>query len=243
MGSDQQHGLWSGRAACAVISTLSGAILSRVPAVVISSLLPAGVAAAELWGPRRQQWLHPDERPLVAGSAASAIAAFSSARACARRALAELGHPPAAILRGAHHEPLWPAGLVGSITHCRGYLAAVLAPAGAVPVLGIDAEPHAPLVPGLLAMIASAAEREHLAARPAGVHWDRLLFCAKESVYKAWFPLTGRWLDFDQAEIRFDSGAGSFTARLTAPGSPVPAFGGDWRVAGGVLLAAVTRLA
>ena len=28
------------------------------------------------------------------------------------------------------------------------------------------------------------------------ISWDRLTFSAKESVYKAWFPTYGKWLDF-----------------------------------------------
>jgi 4'-phosphopantetheinyl transferase EntD len=53
---------------------------------------------------------------------------------------------------------------------------------------------------GVLGIVAVAGEQERLrrlkAAAP-GTCWDRLLFSAKESVYKAWFPLTGfagRWL-------------------------------------------------
>ena len=50
------------------------------------------------------------------------------------------------------------------------------------------------------------------------MHWDRLLFSMKESVYKAWFPLTGSWLDFDEASITVEPAAGTFTAVLQVPG-------------------------
>ena len=43
-----------------------------------------------------------------------------------------------------------------------------------------------------------------LAAMPDELHWDRILFCAKEATYKAWFPLTRRWLGFEDAHIIFD---------------------------------------
>ena len=46
------------------------------------------------------------------------------------------------------------------------------------------------------------------------VHWDRVLFSAKESIYKAWFPLTGRWLGFEEASLSIDPAAGTFAARL-----------------------------
>jgi 4'-phosphopantetheinyl transferase EntD len=39
-----------------------------------------------------------------------------------------------------------------------------------------------------------------VAERPE-VYWDRVLFCIKESTYKAWFPLTHRWLGFEDASV------------------------------------------
>ena len=78
------------------------------------------------------------------------------------------------------------------------------------------------------------------AARPRGASpgtcWDRLLFSAKESVYKAWFPLTRRWLGFEEADITIDPADGTFTARLLVPapvagGSPLTGFTGRWLAA------------
>jgi 4'-phosphopantetheinyl transferase EntD len=56
-----------------------------------------------------------------------------------------------------------------------------------------------------------------LTAAVPGLSWDRLLFSAKEAVYKAWFPLTERWLGFEEAEvaIRLD---GHFAAQLLVSG-------------------------
>ena len=87
----------------------------------------------------------------------------------------------------------------------------------------------------------SAARPE--AARPEAVCWDRLLFCAKESVYKAWFPLTQEWLGFDDAEITIDVG-GTFTARLLVPGplvngAPLTSLHGRWLAVRGLLVAAI----
>ena len=83
------------------------------------------------------------------------------------------------------------------------------------------------------------------ADRAAGVHLDRLLFSAKEAVYKVWFPLTGRWLGFEQAHITLDPAAGTFTARLLVPGPDVDgreltAFDGRWLARGGLVLAAIS---
>ena len=90
------------------------------------------------------------------------------------------------------------------MTHCAGYAAAAVGRSAQIIGIGIDAEPDAPLPDGVLDLVATAAERERLAATPVASdspNWDRLLFSAKEAVYKAWFPLVGEWLDHQQAEI------------------------------------------
>jgi 4'-phosphopantetheinyl transferase EntD len=211
----------------------------------IARILPDGVAAAEIRGEDSDVWLQPAEEELVAGSVASRVRTFTAARTCARRALAALGCPPVPILRGPHNEPLWPKGFIGSITHCDGYRAAVAARAGTVTALGIDAELHQPLRPGVLSMIATPAERAHLGRLPDGVYWDRLLFCAKESVYKAWFPLAGKWLDFHEAAVTIRPESSTFTARLLVPGphvagTEVVGFAGNYLVSGPLIIAAVS---
>src|SRR5262249_58497649 len=99
------------------------------------------------------------------------------------------------VLPGRAGEPRWPDGVVGSITHCAGYRACAVAPARGMAAIGIDAEPCLTLADGLLAAVAGAAERAWLAelgAASPGMPWDRLLFSAKESGYKAWYVYTGR---------------------------------------------------
>jgi 4'-phosphopantetheinyl transferase EntD len=73
------------------------------------------------------------------------------------------------------------------------------------------------------------------------VCWDRLLFSAKESVYKAWFPLTGRWLGFEDADVTITPD-GTFTARLLAElteTQPPASFAGRWLASGGLILTAI----
>src|SRR6202011_411228 len=141
-------------------------------------------------------------------------------RACARTALARLGGPEAAIPRDRDGAPGRPRGFVGSITHCAGYRASAVARLTDLRAIGVDAEPHAALPAGLLSVIATPDERSALgalSARRAGTCWDRLLFSAKESVFKAWFPLAGRWLGFGDAVITIDPEAGTFEAALLVP--------------------------
>lgn len=209
-------------------------------------LHPAVVVVEALTDPVDAK-LHPDEEPLVANAVEKRRREFTTVRDCARQAMARLGLPPTAILTGARGAPIWPAGVVGSMTHCDGYRGAALAPATAIASVGVDAEPHAPLPDGVLEAIALPAEQTRTAALRAGdptICWDRLLFSAKESVYKTWFPLTGRWLDFSEADITFRRD-GTFTARLLVPGpvlggTEVTTFPGRFLVDGGLALTAIT---
>ena len=188
---------------------------------VIERLLPSWVRTADTTQDASEDSLWPAEREVVDRAVTKRRVEFATVRACARAALAELGVPPAPILPGARGAPGWPAGIVGSMTHCAGYRAAAVASDRFAASLGIDAEPHGPLPEGVLEAIARPEEREWLArlgASTPGVHWDRLLFSMKESVYKAWFPLTGSWLDFDGASITVEPSEGTFTAVLQVPG-------------------------
>ncbi|MFB7867574.1 4'-phosphopantetheinyl transferase [Streptomyces sp. NPDC056069] len=211
------------------------------------SLLPPSVAAFEAYEDAPHAFVFPEEAETIAHAIEKRRLEFTTVRHCARQALAELGFPPAAILNGPHREPLWPDGILGSMTHCDGYRAAALACKGSVASLGIDGEPHEPLPWGGLDAIARPEERQHLAqwARErSDICWDRLLFSAKESVYKAWFPLARRWLGFDDAVIHFALQDGTFTAALQVPGPaigevPLTALSGRWRLRDGLILTSV----
>jgi 4'-phosphopantetheinyl transferase EntD len=148
---------------------------------------------------------------------------FTAGRSCARAALAMLGLPRMAILRGKQNEPLWPEGVVGSITHCKGYCAAVVASLYSCSGIGIDAEPNESLPHGVLSLIGRQKELDWvLNATQDDICWDRLLFCIKESLYKVWYPLERRWLDFDQAEIEIDAGERTFKSTLLCESSKCP---------------------
>ncbi|HEX3323621.1 MAG TPA: 4'-phosphopantetheinyl transferase superfamily protein, partial [Solirubrobacterales bacterium] len=171
----------------------------------------------------------------------------TTVRTCARIALGRLGLPPAPLLSGPKREPLWPAGVVGSITHCDGYRACALARDTDLATLGVDAEPNEALPDGLLGDIALPEERGQLAAlalEEPGINWDRLLFSSKESVYKAWFPLAERWLGFEDATVVIDRQAGTFSARLLVPGPALDGreltgFSGTWLVRDRLVLTAI----
>ncbi len=213
---------------------------------MIEEILPPEAVAADTREELLDIELFPQERVAMGRAVEKRRREFVTGRACARRALAQLGMPPSPIATGERGQPLWPAGVVGSITHCEGYRACALARTGELAGLGIDAEPHLPLPAGVIGEIAREEELPMLAwlaAEQPGVHWDRLLFCAKETVYKVWFPISQCWLGFEDAVLSIDPAGRTFDARLLTPWPNVglcfpPVLRGRWLVRDGLVLAA-----
>lgn len=164
---------------------------------------------------------------------------FSTGRDCAREALSVLGIDPVAILKGMHGEPIWPEGVVGSLTHCRGYYGAVVAWDEDVRSIGIDAEPHVGISEEALEAIARPEELAHAQDEVgSGIHVGKVLFCAKEAVYKAWFPVARTKLSFLDVFVRLASG-GTFSVSACGDadvGGVLPALDGRWRVTSGLVL-------
>lgn len=217
---------------------------------MIGKILSPDVTYEESFDDITDEALFPEEAAVIERAVDKRRREFTTARVCARRALLKLGRPAAPLLRGAHGEPRWPTGVVGSITHCQGYRAAVVGEASRVAAIGIDAEPNEPLPgPTLLRSIAQPRERadvDTLAHTFPGVCWDRLLFCAKEATYKSWFTLTGSWLGFDDALVHMlpHERADAFAVRLLIPGpvvdgQKIDAFYGRWVLGRGVLATAI----
>jgi 4'-phosphopantetheinyl transferase EntD len=204
-------------------------ILQVAGAELIEKILPGAVAVAEAFDDPPDAVLYPGEAEVISRAVDKRRREFRTVRHCARRALHQLGLPPVPVLRGEHGEPQWPPGVVGSMTHCAGYRAAAIAHSCDLRTLGIDAEPHQPLPAGVLDVIARDEEQDslsELAAADSATCWDRILFCAKETVYKAWFPLTHRWLGFEDAAVTITAGTtdpaeGFFSARLLVPGPTI----------------------
>jgi 4'-phosphopantetheinyl transferase EntD len=214
---------------------------------VLDEIVPPQVVAVEAFDDPDDLQLYPEEQAVLQKAVASRRIEFGTARWCARQALAKLGLPPAPILPGLRGAPGWPSGVVGSMTHCAGYRAAALAHSREVATIGIDAEPHTALPDGVGDVIASHAEQRalaELAGAAPEVFWDKLLFSAKEATYKAWFPLTQRWLGFNDAVIRINAADGTFTARLLVPGPvlggrQLTEFSGRWLARDGLVITSI----
>ena len=217
---------------------------------MIEQILPSGVVSAEAFEDPPGLVAHPQEEALIARAVEKRRKEFVTARHLGRQAMTKLGVEPAPILRGERNAPVWPRGVVGSLTHCAGYRGAALGYSMQVRSIGIDAEPHEPLPDGVLNSVSIAAERSWLSQKGTDIAWDKLLFCAKEATYKAWFPLTGRWLGFEDAHITFETTGtggnleGTFYTDLLVPGEthsgpPLASFDGRWIVSNDLVLTTI----
>ncbi|MFE3693185.1 4'-phosphopantetheinyl transferase [Streptomyces sp. NPDC059129] len=214
---------------------------------MMDQLLPSWAVSVETYRDPPQARLHPAEEEVVRNAVESRRREFTTVRHCASLALGQLGVGYRPLLPGPRGAPTWPTGIVGSMTHCPGFRAAAVARRSDALSLGIDAEVDEPLPRGMLESIALPGELaviRRLLSHRTGPRWDRLLFSAKEAVYKAWFPLAGRLLDFHQAEISFDAAQRTWNATLLVPGPligdrPLRRMAGQWSAGRGLLVTAV----
>jgi enterobactin synthetase component D / holo-[acyl-carrier protein] synthase len=202
--------------------------------------LPADFAVE--WGDPREPSLplFPEELRLVASAVDKRRLEFARGRQCARAALRRLGLSDSPLLSGAQREPLWPAGVVGSITHTQGLCLAAVAWQSSYAGVGIDVEPALALEPALAQRIASEREMSALAAMPPLLA-ARLVFSAKEAFYKCQFYRTRQFLDFFDVSIELEP-EGEFSARLLVEAGPLASggcFRGSWRERDGFFFASI----
>jgi 4'-phosphopantetheinyl transferase EntD len=198
-------------------------------AKAIEALFPAGVIAFEGRERASAEDLFPSEREYVARAVGSRVAEFAAGRLCARAAMAVLGLEPTPILAGTDRAPVWPAGIVGSITHTDDYCVAVVAAAKAFASLGVDAENAGRLEPHLWHMTLHPEERQGLESMEASAAKETatLLFSAKEAFYKCQYPLTRSWVGFEDVIVRV--GEGTFEVRVINETRPAHTLQALWQ--------------
>ena len=186
--------------------------------VAIRASMPPGAVFAGGEIRYAQQPLFPEEDAAVRNAVPKRRAEFRAGRTFARAALGELGVAPVPIVAGADRAPVWPPGVAASITHDATYCGVMAARVSDYAAVGIDIESSAPLDADLVHSICSATELGHGAALgdTLSVDFPKLIFCAKESAYKAYFSLTRTFLDFSDMEIRLSPRDGAFTGTVLA---------------------------
>jgi 4'-phosphopantetheinyl transferase EntD len=199
-----------------------GAANLAVLSPLIAGLFPAGVVAAELRAAGDPSLLHESEAKVVLRAVPKRVGEFAAGRLCARRALAELGVTGFAVLAAEDRRPLWPAHLVGSITHTDGFCAAVGAERARFGSLGIDTEHAEGVKPELWPRICIEQESTWVASLEPGAQPRAvaLIFSAKEAFYKCQYPVTGQHLNFWDLEVTpldWGQASGSFSIAPTRP--------------------------
>jgi 4'-phosphopantetheinyl transferase EntD len=155
--------------------------------------------------------LLPTEQEAIAGAAQTRIEQFTAGRVCSRIALGRLGLTKATpIPRGEDRAPIWPQGFIGSISHTDNWCAAAVARTMEVRSIGIDLEAATPLKQSLWRRVCTARERDWLSSLSDPGLSGKILFSAKESVYKCQYPITTTFLGFHAVEV--EVGDGSFEA-------------------------------
>jgi 4'-phosphopantetheinyl transferase EntD len=159
--------------------------------------------------------LFPAELVTIRSAVAQRRREFSAGRYCARRALVGLGLANVEIPSGQDRAPVWPAGIVGSISHCDGYAMAAVAARSTLFALGIDCELRRRVSVELSPAIVRPDECDGsgLTADPAG-EWRTILFSAKEAVFKAVYQVTQEIVGFDAVQLRFSASGACFRANV-----------------------------
>jgi 4'-phosphopantetheinyl transferase EntD len=169
---------------------------------------------------------------------------FGAGRKAARDAMELLGHPPRPVLQAEDRAPIWPAGLIGSITHSARDCLAVVSDDPDIRSLGLDIEPLSPVEPALWPEICTTDEMNWLATLGPSQrgHFAKLVFSAKEAVYKAQYPISRTMLEFHAITLGIDLNEGAFRAQLNTdvPGFATgAAFSGRFAFLSGSLLTGV----
>jgi 4'-phosphopantetheinyl transferase EntD len=177
--------------------------MTPVRATAVEQLFPSGVVAFEIHGGGSPDDLFPAERELVGRAVEKRVREFSAGRLCARAGLSALGIGAAPLLIGSDRTPLWPSGIVGSITHTDGYCVAVVAPESNFSAIGVDAECAGRVDRSLWSLTMRAEEIARLQSldEAAARNMATILFSAKEAFYKCQYTLTRGWIGFEDVAV------------------------------------------
>ena len=170
----------------------------------MAAIAPRNVrTGCRLIGDADEAHLLPEEARSIPARQPAMRRASGAARWVAHRLLANIGISDVAIPRAPSGAPVWPEGTIGSLAHDDDMAVAAVAPVGDIVSLGIDVEPAQPLPDDIFAIVATGADRIGAADRRLA---GRLLFAAKEAVYKAAYPLDREVLGYEDIAVDLDSG-------------------------------------
>ena len=195
---------------------------------MIEHVFPAGVVTVAATPAMWEAPSDPKEAQCVARAIDKRKREFAAGRACARIALAKLGIRDFSLLSNAEDRtPIWPSGIVGSISHTAGCCGVAASRLGEVRGVGYDVEESKPLDRRVLQDICTPREIDRLsefAHDPvqewSDLDWAKVVFSAKESFYKCYYPANRYYLGFHDVEIDLLPEEGRFVARLIKADAP-----------------------
>ena len=193
------------------------AALEGLDGVDDDTLLSAGACQAAVGRVAdHRSALSNEERQHIGHAVQSRQFAYSTGRYLAKRALAELGVPVSSILTHPSRRPVWPEGIVGSITHSRRYGIAIVCRCPGLAGVGVDLEVAGRVTGDIAASVMTDAERgAHQGDWPPSAFTAN--FSAKEAVFKAVNPIVGLMVGFREVEIRWFARERAFTATYIGP--------------------------
>jgi 4'-phosphopantetheinyl transferase EntD len=183
--------------------TITVALDPSLQTAINALSLPGVMIGHRIISPGDEHALLPEEAAAFAKSVVKVRRASGAARIVARELLAKVGLPQCPLPKGGGGAPVWPPGIVGSMSHDSRVAVAAIAPRSDFSALGIDIEPAETLPPELLDFVTTPRERSRIDEDPCG---GRLLFAAKEAVYKAVYPLDHIFLDHHDVEVSLSRG-------------------------------------
>ena len=152
------------------------------------------------------QKLHPAEENYFSQlSSVSRKEHYRSGRICAGEVLSKLGTLGQPVLRDPQtREPLWPEGISGAITHSGNWAAAAAGKTSDVSGIGIDLEDLERQVDSRISRHVCIPEEQKWLQECGEDFLEqnlKIIFSAKESIFKAFFPYTRTYLHFHDARI------------------------------------------
>lgn len=182
----------------------------------LTERLPRGLACAVTDPAENWEAAFDEEAAVMAQAVPKRRTEFFAGRAAAHRATEKLGRNRVPIGMGQDRAPIWPEGVVGSISHCEGLCVALVGEAAIWRAVAVDVEPDADLPNDVWDEVLLPAERAELSALPAQQQGRRArqVFSAKEAVFKLQYPTCRKWLGFGDVQIEFDDGGQRFGAQI-----------------------------
>lgn len=175
--------------------------------------------------------LHEQEWAQVAHAVPKRRLEYAVARRLARRVLADFGVTDFPLLAGPDRAPIWPEGLVGAITHtdgcAGGFCGVAVARRSRVVGIGLDAEPAEDLPADIVSRVLDPMEQAMSMSWSRPGLAARVIFSAKETIYKAVYPSLARFMEFSDVRLHRLDTHGFFAARIIEPAVVPAPFSGE----------------